>query len=398
MVAAHRLGRRPGRRCRRRAVPRPRRPAPAGRSRPPRSASRTASGSDLAARPPDLVAHERLASPGLVIFGHVDDVRAAVAQRADQVLGRLARRRPRAARPAARCPPARLTYAGDRRGDVLARLVRALQHDHPPLGEQRRADQLGQLRRGAGRSPSPGSARRPGRRACAASTAARTARSTSSSSSPRTSCSAGGVTAGAFTRPSSHHGADIASSRLASTPVESRLGLSNDGPHIGRRPGSCRNVSGRQLNIAHPEGQRERPEEAPATGVSHVAFRENGDDHGANSDPHAGKMRRYLAMTITADAGHDHARPRARARPDLSGVRQPDPARRRVRVCRVFRPARGRLRLRRHHPRGDRGRPQVDLALPPAAARAVRCGRAPEHRSRPHPPGEGRPAGAPRSA
>jgi hypothetical protein len=29
-------------------------------------------------------------------------------------------------------------------------------------------------------------------------------------------------------------------------------------------------VSDRQLNTAHPEGQRDRPEEAPATGVSHV--------------------------------------------------------------------------------------------------------------------------------
>ena len=230
----------------------------------------------------------------------------------------------------------------------------------------------------------------------AVSIAARTARSTSSSSSPSTSCSAGGVTAGAFTPPSSHHRrVDGHVGPGTGRPWSPRSrSLSNDGPHIGRVTGSCRNVSGRQLNTAHPEGQRERPEEAPATGVSHVDSRPRERRRPrCQFRPARGTDEEIPRDDDHCRHRHHHARPRARTRPDLSGVRQPDPPRTRVRVRRVFRPARGLLRVRGHHPSRDRGGPQVHLALPQAAARSVRCGRTPEHRPRPHPAGEGRPAG-----
>ena len=58
-----------------------------------------------------------------------------------------------------------------------------------------------------------------------------------------------------------------------------------------KRRCACRNVvvirlpfgaAGPQPHMAHPEGQRERPVEAPATGVTRPS---RADDHGANSDP-----------------------------------------------------------------------------------------------------------------
>src|ERR1700754_3543594 len=69
---------------------------------------------------------------------------------------------------------------------------------------------------------------------------------------------------------------------------------------LAERPGRAVTCPAGQLNTAHPEGQRDRPVEAPATGVSHSRSARNGYDHGANSDPHAGQTRRNLAMTITA--------------------------------------------------------------------------------------------------
>jgi hypothetical protein len=73
---------------------------------------------------------------------------------------------------------------------------------------------------------------------------------------------------------------------------------SGSGGRVGRCCCSVLGVceSGTQSNTAHPEGQRERPDEAPATGVFRSARvprstpvrARSPDDHGANSDPRCG--------------------------------------------------------------------------------------------------------------
>ena len=97
-------------------------------------------------------------------------------------------------------------------------------------------------------------------------------------------------------------------------------------------------------------------------------------------------------MTLTADLSTSTSFNLGPARAlSCREVRPRDAAGRRVRLHRVLRPAGGRLRLRRRHPRLHRGGPEVDLALPPPAARAHRRRRAPQHRARPHPADQGRP-------
>src|SRR5690606_35499072 len=105
----------------------------------------------------------------------------------------------------------------------------------------------------------------------AASTAAWTARSTRSSSSPSTRWSGAGAAEEAVT-PRSCHG-DLERTGMAGTDLDA-LGWSHT--HAAQAYGG-------QSNTAHQEGQRERPDEAPATGVSLSSrSREVADDNGAN--------------------------------------------------------------------------------------------------------------------
>ena len=78
-------------------------------------------------------------------------------------------------------PSAWSRIAGD---GVLARLVGALQHDHPCPRRTATGSARGQVRRRDARGPGTGAARRPGRRPARRGDQASTARSTSSSSSP----------------------------------------------------------------------------------------------------------------------------------------------------------------------------------------------------------------------
>jgi hypothetical protein len=143
-----------------------------------------------------------------------------------------------------------------------------------------------------------------------------------------------------------------------------------------------------QPHMAHPEGQRERPDEAPATGETHVQrsitvpipTRDRGEDE------------EIIDVRHCRSPGEHHLRPRSRACPLVPGMRPSHSAGGRVRLPAVLRPAGGRLRLPTGHPRLHRGRTALHLALSgPAACPLGRAG-APEHRARPHPPDQGRPA------
>ena len=127
--------------------------------------------------------------------------------------------------------------------------------------------------------------------------------------------------------------------------------------------------------MAHPEGQRERPVEAPATGVARRSqSRRRADSiHGANSDPHAaGKMRRS-SMTLTADAQCDDHRPSTSVRParcPVASAATRRPLAAEFACPAVLRPARGRLRLPGTSP-ASRSRPARSRSG--ATATCCRC-------------------------